>query len=76
MKQAGIRWTLVAVGILLFVLHQDDWLAGSTTRVLGFPASLTWHLGLCVLAAGLMAAAVQFAWPQYLDDDSEPEPEP
>jgi hypothetical protein len=59
---------------LLYGLHQDTWLADSTTRVLGLPASLAWHLGLCAGAVALMALAVRFAWPETPDDEQEPGP--
>ncbi len=69
MKGRGIRILLVAAMAALFVLRHDDWLASSDMRVLGLPASLTWHLGLCVAATLVMALAVAFAWPRGLDDD-------
>ena len=72
MTSTGIRGILVAAVLLLYVLHQDDWLAGSTTRFMGLPASLAWHLGLCLMAAVVMTAAVQLAWPGDLDDEDPP----
>ena len=69
MSRAGIRVILVAAVVLLYVLHQDDWLAGTTARFMGLPASLAWHLGLCLMAAVVMTAAVQLAWPRDLDDE-------
>ncbi len=42
--------TLTALGLLL-VLHQDVWLWNDATMVLGLPVGLTYHVGLCALAA-------------------------
>lgn len=69
MSRCGIQGILVAAVLLLYLLHQDDWLAASTNRFMGLPASLAWHLGLCLAAAVVMTAAVQLAWPADLDDD-------
>ncbi|TDI35627.1 MAG: DUF3311 domain-containing protein [Acidobacteria bacterium] len=69
MKGRGIRVLLVAAMAALFILRHDDWLASSDMRVLGLPASLTWHVGLCVAATLIMALAAAFAWPRGLDDD-------
>jgi len=68
-SRRGIRGVLVLAVLLLYLLHQDDWLAASTNRFMGLPASLAWHLGLCLAAAVVMTAAVQLAWPAELDDD-------
>ena len=68
MKGRGIRFLLVAAMAALFILHQDDWLASHEMRILGLPASLAWHVGLCAAATLVMALAVAFAWPRGLDD--------
>ena len=69
MKGRGIRFLLVAAMAALFILRHDDWLASRDIRVLGLPASLTWHVGLCLAATLVMVLAVAFAWPRGLDDD-------
>ena len=69
MSRRGIRGVLALAVLLLYLLHQDDWLAASTNRFMGLPASLAWHLGLCLAAAVVMTAAVQLAWPAELDDE-------
>jgi hypothetical protein len=68
-SRRAIRGSLVAAVALLYILHQDDWLATSTVRFMGLPASLAWHLGLCLAAAVVMTAAVQLAWHVGLDDE-------
>ena len=39
--------------LLLVVLHQDFWLWDRNTIVLGLPVGLTYHVGLCLVAAGV-----------------------
>jgi len=70
MKGRGLRRLLAAAMVALFILHQDDWLASSRVRILGLPASLAWHIGLCLMATLVMALAVTYAWPEGLDDDA------
>ena len=36
---------------MLLILHQDVWNWNDATMVLGLPVGLTYHVGLCVLAA-------------------------
>ena len=38
---------------MLLILHQDVWNWNDATMVLGLPVGLTYHVGLCVLAAVL-----------------------
>jgi len=72
MKGRGVRFLLAAAMAALFILRHDDWLASRDLRVLGLPASLAWHVGLCVAATLILALAVAFAWPRDLDDDEPP----
>lgn len=65
----GVRsFVLACAMLILLVLHQDDWLAGNPQRILGLPASLAWHLGLCLVATGVLYLAVRLAWPVELDE--------
>jgi hypothetical protein len=44
--------TLGLIGLaLLVVLHQDFWLWGRDTVVLGLPIGLSYHVLICLLAA-------------------------
>lgn len=53
----------------LFVLHHDFWWWDSKTLVLGFlPIGLAYHALFSILAAGVWAAAVRFAWPERIEE--------
>lgn len=59
---------LYILAAILFVLHQDFWLFGNATLVLGFfPIGLLYHLIFCAAASVLMLALTRFAWPHHLD---------
>lgn len=65
------RAALVLAVVTVYVLHQDIWF-WRTARplVFGFiPVGLFYHACYSVLAAGLMAVLVRFAWPSHLEDD-------
>jgi hypothetical protein len=59
--------------VLLFVLHQDLWLWNDPRIVLGLPAGLTYHVGYCLVTAGLLALLVRFAWPDQAQTHDEAE---
>ena len=57
---------------ILFVAHNDFWLWGDQTIILGVPAGLLYHIGYCVAAAFAMLLLVRHAWPTHLEIDGEP----
>jgi hypothetical protein len=64
---------LVLATVLVYVLHQDVWF-WRTARplVFGFlPIGLFYHALFSVVAAGLMALLVKFAWPGHLERQAE-----
>jgi len=59
---------LIIAAIILAVLHQDFWNWDNGTLVFGFmPVGLAYHACYSLLAAGLWALAVRFAWPHRLE---------
>jgi hypothetical protein len=58
-----LRWALYAGLVVAYLLHNDIWLWGDSTIVLGLPASLLYHVVYCLVVAGLMALLVRFARP-------------
>ena len=56
--------------ILLAVLHQDFWWWDTfEPLVFGFvPVGLAYHALLSLLAGGIWALVVHFAWPKELDE--------
>lgn len=59
-------WTAV---IVLAVLHHDFWWWEDKTLVLGFlPIGLFYHVIFSLLAAGIWALAVKFAWPDHIEE--------
>ena len=66
-----IVWTLA---IALALLHQDFWYWDDRTIVLGFvPIGLAYHALFSLLAGGLWALAVKFAWPKHIEAWAEEE---
>ena len=66
----ALVWSLVA---LLVVFHQDVWLWGDDTLVLGFiPIGLFYHACLSVAASAVWLLAVNVAWPGDDVDDKLP----
>ena len=67
------RLLLTLLVLAVYLLHQDVWLWGSARPlVFGFlPVGLAYHAGYMVLAAGLMAILVRYAWPEDEAGDSE-----
>ncbi len=63
-----VVWGLV---LLLAVLHQDLWFWNDDRLVLGWlPITLFYHASLSVAASVVWFLAVQFAWPQGLEDET------
>ena len=61
------RWPLLLL-LLLAVGFENFWLWGSDRLLFGIPVNLAYHVGLCVLGAGLLAAVVRWGWPDDLDE--------
>lgn len=57
-------WIIAALVVLLLILHQDNWLWTSETRVFGFlPIGLFWHACISIGASLTWALATVIAWP-------------
>ena len=67
----GLRRLLYLALVVLLALHQDFWGWHDASFVLGLPSGLTYHLFYCLVAAGLMALLVRFAWPHDLDQGTD-----
>ena len=64
--------------VVLAVLHHDFWWWDDPAIVLGFlPIGLAYHVVYTLLAAGLGALAIKFAWPAHLEEFAQsPAPDP
>ena len=60
---------LLALVVAMYVLHQDFWnWQRIEPLVFGFlPIGLAYHAAYSILAAGMMAVLVRFAWPRHLE---------
>lgn len=60
---------LLALVVTMYVLHQDFWnWRRIEPLVFGFlPIGLAYHAAYSILAAGMMAVLVRFAWPKHLE---------
>lgn len=74
---------LTLLVLAVFFLHQDFWNWRNGELVFGFlPVGLAYHAAYAMVAAGLMAVLVKFAWPAELDrfeseladEDKAPQP--
>lgn len=66
-----LRTVILALLILgVYLVHQDSWNWKKTDPlVFGFlPIGLAYQAGYSILAAGLMAVLVKFAWPRHLEN--------
>ena len=62
-----VVWGLV---LLLVVIHQDVWNWDNDRLVLGFlPVTLAYHACISLGAGIVWFLAINFAWPQGLDDE-------
>ena len=59
---------LVVALVVLFALRYDFWLWDDPRRIAGIPVGMAYHIGYCLVAAGLMALLVRFAWPVHVDE--------
>ena len=71
MKQRSLWLTLLV--LLAYLLHQDFWNWQKAEPLLfGFlPVGLWYHGVYSLVAAGLMALLVKFAWPKDLEDHQQ-----
>jgi hypothetical protein len=70
-KRAGLRAALYSALAILYLAHNDPWLRDDARVVLGLPVGLAYHVAYALVAAGLMALLVRFAWPRDLASESE-----
>ena len=68
----SLRGVLYGALAVVFVLHQDFWLWTDSSRLLGLPVGLTYHVLYCLVVALLMALLVRFAWPELPDTEDDP----
>jgi len=62
---------LAIAAAALIILHQDFWLWGNGTLVLGlFPIGLFYHVLYCLAASALMLGLTRRAWPDHLDREA------
>ena len=63
------RLVLILLVVAMYVLHQDVWnWRRIEPLVFGFlPVGLAYHAAYSILAAGMMAVLVRFAWPKHLE---------
>ena len=62
------RWPLL-VALVLGAAFENFWLWADGRSVLGLPANLAYHLGLCVAASLALAAVVRWGWPADREGD-------
>lgn len=63
----AVVWGLV---LLLVVIHQDIWFWNDDRLVFGFmPITLAYHAGISIAASIVWFLAIQFAWPEGLDEE-------
>ncbi len=64
-----VVWGLV---LLLVVIHQDVWNWNNDRLVFGFlPVTLAYHACISIGASVAWFLAINFAWPEGLDDDKD-----
>jgi hypothetical protein len=67
-----VVWGLV---LLLVVIHQDLWFWNDDRLVFGFvPITLAYHAGISLAAGFVWFLAINFAWPEGLDDEVMDDP--
>ena len=65
-----MKWLLVVLVFVVYILHQDYWNWGDKTLVFGFlPVGLAYHAGYAFLAAFMMWMLVKFAWPEQIEKE-------
>ena len=60
-------WPLLVAAILL-IAYWNSWMWSDSGLVLGLPANLAFHIGLCVTTSLLMVGILHVTWPK---DDGE-----
>ena len=59
---------------LLFILHNDLWYWNDPQLVMGLPIGLFYHIAYCGAASVLMYLLIKFAWPDFLQAETEEDP--
>lgn len=67
MTRRSWRGLLYAALGLLYLLHNDLWLAGDASPVLGLPVGLLYHVGFCGAASLVFFLITRHAWPEDLE---------
>ena len=63
---------IYGAAIVLAILHHDFWFWDDTTLVFGFlPIGLAYHSLFSLLAAGIWALAIKYAWPSHIEEFAE-----
>ena len=67
-----MKKVIYGAAIALAILHHDFWYWADTTLVFGFmPIGLAYHSLFSLLAAGIWALAIKYAWPAHIDEKLE-----
>lgn len=69
-----VRRLLYVALLAIFLLHNDLWWWNDARRVLGMPIGLTYHIGLCLAAAVVLALLARRTWPPEKDVEAEEPP--
>lgn len=63
-----MKYLAVLLILGLLVAHQDYWQWNRNELVFGFlPHTVAWHMGLCLVTAGIWLLITTFCWPTHLD---------
>lgn len=68
MRSRFPRWPLLAL-LGLAAAFKNFWMWSDSGLVLGMPANLAYHVGLCLAAAIVLLAVVRRGWPDDMDGD-------
>ena len=67
-----MKKVIYGAAIVLAILHQDFWYWDDATLLYGFlPVGLAYHMVYSLLAGGVWALAVIFAWPSHIEEEAE-----
>jgi hypothetical protein len=69
-----LRRLLYVALFAIFLLHNDLWWWNDARRVFGMPIGLTYHIGLCLAAALILAVLARQIWPPEKDVEAEDRP--
>lgn len=63
MKKHPLAWVAWAFMLMLLVLHNDFWSWQDSSRLLGLPVGLAYHVLYCLATLLGLAFLVRVAWP-------------